>query len=237
VINAGHKWNGAVTRCEGDPPEPRQFPVFGPAAFAGIGKLPGTIADRCVIIPMRRAKKGETASRLGVDCAPLLAPLAGRVARWAKDNREAVRVGKPELPESLYNRAADNWRPLCAIADVLGGEWPKRARKAAVELSVADDSQSIGVKLLDDIRRVFAEDEAKPEALDSAVIVSRLNNMADRPWPELAKGKPLTQAKMARMLREFGVGSMLIGRQRLAGYALAAFQDAFERYLPPGPPS
>jgi hypothetical protein len=35
-------------------------------------------------------------------------------------------------------RAADNWRPLLAIADEAGGEWPGRARQAALNLAGAD---------------------------------------------------------------------------------------------------
>ena len=28
------------------------------------------------------------------------------------------------MPAGVFNRAADNWRPLLAIADAAGGEWP-----------------------------------------------------------------------------------------------------------------
>jgi len=35
------------------------------------------------------------------------------------------------MPAGIFNRAADNWRPLLAIADLAGGEWPERARQAA----------------------------------------------------------------------------------------------------------
>jgi len=36
----------------------------------------------------------------------------------------------PGHARRLFNRAADNWRPLLAIADAAGGEWPARARRA-----------------------------------------------------------------------------------------------------------
>jgi len=38
------------------------------------------------------------------------------------------------MPASLYGRAADNWRPLIAIADLAGSEWPARARRVAERL-------------------------------------------------------------------------------------------------------
>ena len=38
------------------------------------------------------------------------------------------------MPEGVEDRDADIWEPLLAIADSVGGEWPKRARVAAVSL-------------------------------------------------------------------------------------------------------
>jgi hypothetical protein len=32
------------------------------------------------------------------------------------------------MPTGIYNRAADNWHPLLAVADRAGGDWPQRAR-------------------------------------------------------------------------------------------------------------
>ena len=40
------------------------------------------------------------------------------------------------MPASLDGRAADNWRPLIAIADLAGSEWPARARRVAESLAV-----------------------------------------------------------------------------------------------------
>jgi hypothetical protein len=34
------------------------------------------------------------------------------------------------MPPGAYNRVADNWRPLFAIAHVAGGDWPRRALEA-----------------------------------------------------------------------------------------------------------
>jgi len=45
-----------------------------------------------------------------------------------------LRGADPEVPNSVFNRAADNWRPLLAIADVAG------ARPGAAAASI----ESIG---------------------------------------------------------------------------------------------
>ena len=64
---------------------------------------------------------------------------------------------RPGIPDDLSDRAADGWEPLLAIADLAGGEWPALARLAATSLSdgSADDDQSIGVRMLTDIKTVF----------------------------------------------------------------------------------
>ena len=55
------------------------------------------------------------------------------------------------FPLRLFNRAADNWRPLLAVAWIrpvaIGQRWPARASVA----EAATDDQSIGVMLLSDI--------------------------------------------------------------------------------------
>ena len=44
-------------------------------------------------------------------------------------------AARPDFPEALQqqDRARDNWELLLAIADVAGGDWPVKARAAAVD--------------------------------------------------------------------------------------------------------
>jgi putative DNA primase/helicase len=139
------------------------------------------------------------------------------------------------MPAGLHDRAADNWEPLLAIADLAGGPWPEQARAAAVGLSGGqdDDTDNIRVLLLADIREVFADrgvDRISSEDLTLALV-----GLEERPWAEYSHGKPLTQAKLARLLRPFGVvsGSVRLPDGRTPkGYVLERFTDAFARYLP-----
>jgi hypothetical protein len=59
--------------------------------------------------------------------------------------------------------------------------------------------------------------------------------MAERPWPEVCRGKPITERWLARNLAGFGIHSktLRIGDERAKGYEAADFSEAFERYLPP----
>ena len=63
VLNAGHRKGATVPRCDGPRNEVKHFPVFGPKAFAAIGGLPGTLADRSICITMQRKTASQTVAR------------------------------------------------------------------------------------------------------------------------------------------------------------------------------
>ena len=187
VINAGHTRSTAyVIRTVGDDHEPTQFNVWGAKAIAMIGALPDTIADRSINVTMRRRRPDEKIEKLRVDRTGSFNDLARRCARWSSDNMGRLKAADPSMPDSLHDRAADNWRPLLAIADAVGGKWPELARKAAVVLSGSDsaDDDSAGVMLLTDIQTIFKEDGSLH--LASADIVKKLVKIEERPWPGLS---------------------------------------------------
>jgi hypothetical protein len=121
-----------------------------------------------------------------------------------------------------------------AIADLIGAEWPERARRAARELSgVEPDDPSTAIPLLAAIKTIFAE--RRTERLSSEDIVGELMQMEDGPWSEWIHGKPLTQAQLARLLAPFGIRPTLVDRRRnhvRRGYRIQHCADAFARYLP-----
>src|SRR5207237_1547401 len=131
VLNSGHRRGGSVIRVVGEAMEVREFSTFAPAAIAMIGNLPGTLADRSVSIMLKRKRADEPVESFRYDRTDELDRLARMCARWASDNLGQLREADPEVPANLYNRAADNWRPLLAIADAAGGVWPARAREIA----------------------------------------------------------------------------------------------------------
>ena len=55
--------------------------------------------------------------------------------RLAQDLGDDLAFAEPSIPSALGDRAADNWRPLLAIADAVGGHWPETARQAAIVLA------------------------------------------------------------------------------------------------------
>ena len=156
VLNAGHKAGGQVVRCVGDDAEPRAFAVFGPAAIAAIGRLPGTIADRAIVVRMKRATRAERPEPMTTPPRPRARNSAAVAPDGSLTIPARLRDADPALPAGFFNRAADNWRPLFAIAEAAGGGWPERLEKAAGTLAPDDtDAEGRSVRLLADIRTIF----------------------------------------------------------------------------------
>jgi putative DNA primase/helicase len=236
ILNSGHRHGegGSVIRTVGEEFEPRTFSTYSACAVALIGKLPGTLADRSVPIELRRRRPDEPVEPFRFDRTGHLDQLARKAARWTADNADRIRAADPDMPASIFNRAADNWRPLLAIADEAGGEWPTRARRAAQHAGAATggDEQSLRVRLLSDIRSIFAE--RLVDRLPSVELVAALVVIEGGPWAEWKAGKAITANGLARLLAPFHImpDTIRMGDRTPKGYQLARFEDAFERYLP-----
>ena len=200
--------SGFVLRLVGDNHEPRQFSTWAAVAIALIGNLPETLQDRSILIRMRRRLPFEAIAqfRSGSD-RTIVEILARKVSRHGPTTiSKRIRAMDPAMPPTITNRDADNWRPLLAIADAVGGEWPARARAIAEAMTAKaeGDDQSLKTMLLEDIRFVFVAEGV--DKLPSAQLVEALIAMKDRPWPELGRAaKPITQNKLAALLKDFGI--------------------------------
>ena len=168
ILNSGHYRDCAfVLRTTGDGHEVCRFSTWAPKVIALIGRLPDTLTDRSIVIPMRRRAPDEQVERLRLDRTGAFTELCRRARRWAADRLAELRAADPDVPSEMSDRAADNWRPLLVIADLAGGEWPQRARQAALSLSgVADSQDGEREQLLGDIRAIFnqlAQSESSPK--------------------------------------------------------------------------
>lgn len=234
LLNAGHRKGSTVPRCvgEGARMTVKDFPTFCPKALAGIGELPDTIADRSIIIRMQRRAKSEPVARFRAREAERgLFPLRAELAKWAQQ----ADFGAPaEIPDELDDRAADAWEPLLAIADGAGEAWPERARRAALALSVrSDDSeQSLGVRLLSDVRTLMSGDSA----LFTRALVEALNAIDEAPWGAFRDGRGIDARGLARLLRPYRVRprDVRLADETGKGYRAADFADAWSRYCAAG---
>ena len=188
---------------------------------------PPTLASRAIHIELRRKTASESVEPLRLDRLDHLEPLRRQAARWVADNAISLRSADPEMPKTLSGRAADNWRPLIAIADLAGGEWPTRARRIAQVLGSGRTEQAAGVMLLEDVQRIFADRGV--DRLPSADMAETLSKMEDRPWPEWHQGKPITPRQIAKLLEPFSVtpGTIRTASGTAKGYKLHDFHGCF----------
>jgi len=236
ILNAGHRRGAMAGRCvvRGKIIETEELPAYCAVALAGLGGLPDTILTRSVVIRMRRRAPTERVEpyrhRLH---APEGNAIRDRLAAWARSRRDLAEA-RPAMPAGIEDRDADVWEALLVVADAAGGDWPARARVAAVAL-VADakrSTPSLGVRLLSDLHVVFGDRDAVP----TEDIIKALLAMQEAPWADL-RGKPINDRRLASLLRPYGISpkTIRVGDTTPRGYAREDLYDPWSRYL--GAPS
>jgi hypothetical protein len=178
LLNSGHKTGATVYRAEGEG-RVRPFNAYAPAALAGIGQLPATLHSRSIHIPLAKAGPGELPAHFDRTQVEPEKLLGRKLARWAQDNFAALKQIRPVLPTSAYNRLGDNWRPLFAIAQLIGGTWPQRVLESFSHLTTRPrrEAESLAVNLLSDIRKVF--DDRKAHVLSTRQLIEELSDLPD----------------------------------------------------------
>jgi len=260
VLNSGHRRATAyVLRIGGRNHTPVHFPTWSATVLAMIGRLPETLADRSIEVRLVRRRGDEPIQRFSLAHAEQFAQILRMAARWAADHIGALRNADPEIPQALGDRAADNWRPLLAIAGEVGGEWPECARAAAICLAFAGAGDGSALEcLLADIRFVFGEvvqghgefftAGADPvhdrDRIRSRDLAEALAAIEGRRWAEWGnKRQPITANAVARLLQPIGIAPATLRFSRHdndggtrsvtdRGYLPGQFTEAFSRYLP-----
>jgi hypothetical protein len=239
IINSGNRFGATVARADNFGNDLREFKVFCPKAFAGIGKMiPATVVDRSIKIPMDRKLPSERVERFKlIDVKGNANELRARLVKIVtnvKPELEQWREWRPESELLENDRAAESWEPLFAIGETAGGRWTDGTRKLAdkVQEARAKDVPP-GVLLLLHIREAF--DRAGTDRLSSHDLLTSLVSRDDGPWAHW--WKMVGQAEMtelSRKLQEFGIESktIRIGEQTPKGYLRRDFEDAWARYLP-----
>jgi hypothetical protein len=230
LLNAGYKRGASVPRMSRGTVQ--RFPVFCPAAFAGLGRLPDTLQTRCVEIRMRRRRRGERCEAYMPRQHAVLGQAIGvSLASWVTSVLPELASTWPEMPEGVEDRPSEIWGPLLAIAEVAGGHWPATARRACEALVLGVGGQPVrspGLQLLDDVALVWPEDRAK---MATAELVRLLMDVPgnERNWDPASAPREL-----AAMLRPHGIEPVKIrlGDRTAQGYTRDAFPALAEQQQP-----
>jgi hypothetical protein len=237
VLNTGFERDGTYSMCvqSGQDWTPKDFATFSAKAIAGIGRLPDTVEDRSLPIRLKRKLRDEACDGFRMHAVrPIADRLRERMAKWAKENAEALCGAMPIVPVELNDRQQDVCEPLVAIADRVGSVWPSRIRSALIDLCHEGRSEdgAHSVMLLGDIRSVF--EKRQTDRIPSVELVYDLISIETSIWSEYDRGRSLTASGLARQLGPFDVRPRDIRFECgiLKGYMRADFEDAWARYLP-----
>lgn len=230
LLNAGHRRGATAGRGNwgNDGLTGRDYPAYCAVALAGLGKLPETIADRAVIIRMKKRKRTERVDpwRPRVNAKEAKA-LGDALGSWMTD-------ASLSLPDNMpvEDRAADVWEALIMVADAAGGHWPATARAAAVVLTSGKPQASRGIELLTDLRIVFGT----RDKLRSEDIIGGLTGLPESPWRRFHHdGSSLDFRDLAGLLREYDIRprDVWIDGRTSKGYLADDLRDAWDRYAHP----
>jgi hypothetical protein len=243
LLNVGYKRSATIPRYDARTRTVCRYPVYTPAALAGIaGGMPATITTRAITIHMRRRRPDEVVEPFRERLVEQQArPLRAALATWLRSVADTVTDAEPAMPDGVTDRAAEIWEPLLAIADAAGGHWPTTARDACRHFVLTDAPavDSLGVQLLSDVRDVFTE--AGTDRMPSRQLLAALLTQDDGPWPSLTDG-PLTARLLSRIMRRYDVAPVTFDAKigKAKGYVTfpttgkqtqAGLNDAWSRYL------
>jgi putative DNA primase/helicase len=195
------------------------FSTWCPKAIAQIGRLPDTLADRCILIHMTKKPGSQRCERLKALEAEAPA-LREACARFISEHRTQIEQAEPSVPTELSDRSAEIWEPLLVLADIAGRDWPQRAREAAVALSSSVHRVDPIAILITDIQSIFSR--LQQERLLTRTIVEELKRLTDRPWLEFANGKSLHDRWLAKQLRTQGIEARSVRTERTIGRGYVA---------------
>ena len=217
ILNNGHEVGGFVPRT-GKDGEVIKYPVYGPLALAGIGRLPVTLMSRSIIVPMHRSNtKNEMFN-------PRDAYYTAEIERWA----EQVKLDpNPRMPAQIKGRDADKWRPLIAIGNAV--DRSMITYEAMSEFYKEKSIPDIKESLLRDIHDVFIE--AKTNILTTEMLLDYLLKLeySEVDWSE----HQLTKTKIARILREFQIENRVYryqGGTATRCWFAVDFEEMWQRY-------
>jgi hypothetical protein len=240
VINAGWTRGQGIPRCDPVTHEVAIFNAFAPKIVAMKGRnVPDTTLSRAIVItmkPRRAANPKEHVADFDHLDNETFARLRAQLMRWAADTVEAIAKATPEIPPGFQNRRRANWKPLLAIAELVGWKTAAWAAAKAIERIADTFDASISVELLQAVKAIFAARISAPRNSDrikSEDLVDQLIADATAPWATYNKGKPISQRQVAGLLKGYEIRPKVIrldDGSTPRGYLLEWFIDAFDRF-------
>lgn len=222
VLNSGYLYNGKTAKTING--EPTDFSTFCPKMLGGIdnGRLPETVADRCIRIRLRKLS-GDKLASLGISRRNIkrlardetLKALRAELATWASvDMVDKLSDIEPPMIEGLSARQWDIAEPLMQIAHAFHVH--EEAREAIIAVFTDAKVETEETRILVAAQTLFAGIEG--DRITTAQLADVVGYTPDR---------------LSRTLAPLGIKSrpMKVAGQVVRGYFRPEFESAWERYL------
>lgn len=244
ILNAGYRKGKKVRRSakknEDGSYQVEEFETFCPKVIILIGNLPDTLSDRCIPIRMKRRTKENLARFRFFSAQNEAAPVRDKMAAWAASNVNEVMdyYSKNDLL-FISDREAELWLPLFSVLTVADPTRLAELETAAMQLSdvkSANEPTERGIKLLADLRQIFAGPAGEAEHQTSQALLNSLRKIEESPWKDWGNGKGLSARNLAELLRPYEIRPQNVRAEKgkvSKAYKKDSFKDAWERYLPP----
>jgi hypothetical protein len=127
----------------------QDVPAYAMAWLNGLhNAVPGDLETRCVRIPaVKRPRNVSLRSALSPDSEAEAAGLRELLHAWVAGNKEDMKwfaLNRVEgLHEKLFDREAQIWGPMFAVANSAGGDWPARCMQAFITLELDGSNQPL----------------------------------------------------------------------------------------------
>jgi len=244
ILNAGYRKGKKVRRSakknEDGNYQVEEFETFCPKVIILIGNLPDTLSDRCIPIRMKR-RTNENLARFRFSSAQKeAAPVKDKMAAWAVAN--VNKVTDHYLKNDLLfisDREAELWLPLFSVLALADPSRLAELEITAMQLSEvksANEPTERGIKLLADLRQIFAGPAGEAGQQTSQALLNSLRKIEESPWKDWGNGKGLSARNLAELLRPYEIRPQNVrtanGKVSKA-YKKDYFKDSWERYLPP----
>lgn len=232
LLKAGIEKDSKVYRCGSKSKDfkPEGFRTYCPKVVAMIGEPDRVLADRSLLVEMRRKTKEDTVEHFrSREVQPRADALRKNLEQWAADNEQTAMKIYPciEYLDIENNRMADLLLPLQTVLLLDGDE--RRDTLLAYAASLEErvkrqDSQSAGVRLLTACKEIF-EEEGYSGFVPTVTLIDHLVSRPEDVWSRL------TPEALRNLLNPYGIRPTQNRKRTQRGYYVADFQDAFKRYL------
>jgi hypothetical protein len=207
--------------------------TWAPKALTWMGPLDSAVESRSILIRMTRMSpedrdRVQDFNPIDPSTVELLGGLNLEVGAWVRENFHRLKQSAPQMPPELYGRSRDNWKPIFAIANLIGEDFPELVRKAALSIQFAFEAEEPEhQRLLRGLKTVFDAAPYKKE-FSPDELLKGVWGLVESEWKD-----SLTANKMSRLLKSFWISthSGCGPKKNLCRYFRADFEPHFKAYL------